>query len=325
MSYTREEKIFKNMNNRARIRIAIRNFFKTYGRVVFIIFIVWLIVFLINQYLKLMPKEIPMSNSYTPDSPIMDETDALSLGMKKQINNLIKEYIDYCNNKDYNNAYNMLTTSCKNYVFGDNEENFKSYVNDLFPEPRKYYTQNYSNVDGIYVYILTLTDDIESTGTTGGYYNHSERIAILNEGSELKLSVDNFIMSKDLNISKEDDYMKVEVTSKDIGYGRVAYNLKITNKTDGYILISDNTYAREVSLIVGNQERGAQNLDNVINYVAPGTTGEMSFTFTKYLDEENSESAIQLNDVRILKTLNTTDSYNDSLKVYSFNINLDEN
>ena len=132
-------------------------------------------------------------------------------------------------------------------------------------------------------------------------------------------------MSKDLNISKEDDYMKVEVTSKDIGYGRVAYNLKITNKTDGYILISDNTYAREVSLIVGNQERGAQNLDNVINYVAPGTTGEMSFTFTKYLDEENSESAIQLNDVRILKTLNTTDSYNDSLKVYSFNINLDEN
>ena len=51
----------------------------------------------------------------------------------------------------------------------------------------------------------------------------------------------------------------------------------------------------------------------------------MSFTFTKYLDEENSESAIQLNDVRILKTLNTTDSYNDSLKVYSFNINLDEN
>lgn len=311
------------MNNKARIKIAIRNFLKKQGRVIFIIFIIWLIIFVINQYLKSIPKKIQMSNTYTPDSPIMDETDSVSKSDAKQINEFIKTYIDYCNNKDYDNAYNLISTSCKKYVYDDNEENFKKYVDNIFSEKREYYTQNYSNVDGIYVYILTLTDDIESTGTTGGYYSYSERIAVLNEGNEIKLSNDNFIISKDLNISKEDDYIKVEVISKDIGYDTVGYNLKITNKTsDGYILISDATYSKEVSLIVGNQERGALNLNNAKFFVSPGETEEMSFTFTKYFDETTDESILQLNEVRILKSIMTNDSYNDAISVYSFNINL---
>lgn len=322
MNY-RKEKAKNIMNNRAKIRIAIRNFFKSQGRIIFVIFIIWLIVFLINQYLKSIPKEIQMSNTYTPDSPIMDETDSISKSDAKKINELIKTYITYCNNKDYDNAYNLISTSCKKYVYNDNEENFKSYVDSLFPEERKYYTQNYSNVDGIYAYILTLTDDIESTGTTGGYYSYSERIAVFNEGDDIKLSNNNFIISKDLNISKEDDYIKVEITSKDIGYDKVGYNLKITNKTaDGYVLISDATYAKEVSLIVGNQERGAENLDNAKFFVSPGETEEMSFIFTKYFDETTDESVLQLNDVRILKSMITTDSYSDAISVYSFNINL---
>ena len=70
MNY-RKEKAKNIMNNRAKIRIAIRNFFKSQGRIIFVIFIIWLIVFLINQYLKSIPKEIQMSNTYTPDSPIV--------------------------------------------------------------------------------------------------------------------------------------------------------------------------------------------------------------------------------------------------------------
>lgn len=311
------------MGNRAKLRIAIRNFIKNQGKVVFVIFIIWLIIFWINQYLKTIPKTSQLSNSYSPDSPIMDDTASVSKSDAEQINSFIKKYIDYCNAKDYDNAYNMISTSCKKYVYNDDEENFKTYVNEKFENKRIYYTQNYSNVDGIYVYILTLIDDIESTGTTGGFYKYSERIAIFNEGNDLKISNDNFIISKDINVSKEDDYMKVEVVSKDIGYDTVAYNLEITNKTsDGYILISDATNAKEVSLIVGNQERGALNLENAKYYISPGKTEEMYFTFTKYFDETTEESELHLNDVRILKTLNTEDSYKDALKVYSFNIGI---
>lgn len=311
------------MNNIARIRIAIRNFFKREWKIITTIFIIWLIIFLINQYLKTKPKQIELSTSYTPDLPVMDETDKISKNDVKTMNEYIKKYIDYCNNKDYDNAYNMLSTSCKSYVYENNEDNFKSYVDKIFSEKREYYTQNFSNVDGIYVYILTIIDDIESTGTTGGYYSYSERIALFKEGNELKLSNDNFIISKDINITKEDDYMKVELISKDIGYDTVAYNLKITNKTlDGYVLISDATYPKEVSLTVGDQDRGALNLENDKFYVSPGKTEEMYFTFTKYFDETTNESVLQLNDVRILKNLNTTDSYNEALKTYSFNIDL---
>ena len=313
------------MNNIARIRIAIRNFFKREGKIITTIFIIWLIIFLINQYLKTKPKQIELSTSYTPDLPVMDETDKISKNDVKTMNEYIKKYIDYCNNKDYDNAYNMLSTSCKSYVYENNEDNFKSYVDKIFSEKREYYTQNFSNVDGIYLYILTIIDDIESTGTTGGYYSYSERIALFKEGNELKLSNDNFIISKDINITKEDDYMKVELISKDIGYDTVAYNLKITNKTlDGYVLISDATYPKEVSLTVGDQDRGALNLDNNQFYVEPGNTEEMYFTFTKYFDETTNESVLQLNDVRILKNLNITDSYNEALKTYSFNIDLNK-
>lgn len=120
------------MNFKARFTLWVNNFFRKYGRIILIAFFVWLIIFLINQYLKENPPKQAMSNTYTPDAPVIDDTDSISKSTAQKINDTIKTYFDYCNNKDYENAFNMLTDDCKRYVYSNNIDNFQSYIDNIF-------------------------------------------------------------------------------------------------------------------------------------------------------------------------------------------------
>ena len=64
----------------------------------------------------------------------------------------------------------MLSDNCKNYLYNNNIEDFKKYVDAVYTEYNNYsYTQNYSNKDDVYIYdVTTLNSDILATGTTGG-------------------------------------------------------------------------------------------------------------------------------------------------------------
>lgn len=74
-------------------------------------------------------------------------------------NNLISKYMEYCNNKEYESAYNLLDEDFKNLYFED-IDNFKKYINVVFKTKRIYNTEYYSNTDNIYIYNVKMMDDI---------------------------------------------------------------------------------------------------------------------------------------------------------------------
>ena len=111
----------------------------------------------------------------------------------------------------------MLTEECKEYLYGGLDL-FKEYVDSIFTTTKIYNLQNYSNVDGIYIYDIVITDDIESTGTTGGYEPYKEKIAVRKENNIFKISNQGFIRTQEYNKVAEDDYLRVTVNSKDMSY-----------------------------------------------------------------------------------------------------------
>jgi len=107
------------MNVNSKITLSVVNFFKKYGKVILIVFAIWLAVFLFNRYLKNKPKELKATSSYNPNNPIMDEGRDVPKNEIENVSNTIDEYFNYCNANEYESAFNMLIDDCKKCTFNN--------------------------------------------------------------------------------------------------------------------------------------------------------------------------------------------------------------
>ncbi len=311
------------MNLNARITMAIRNFFKKYGRIIVIAFVIWLIIFVINQYLKNRPRESQLINTYSPDNPVIDDGGSVPTAYRKTVKDTIDNFFKYCNSKNYEQAYNLLTEDCKEYLYGDLEL-FKEYVDNIFTTAKIYNLQNYSNVDDIYIYDIVITDDIEVTGTTGGYEPYKEKIAVRKENNSFKISNQGFIRTQEYNKVAEDDYLRVTVNSKDMSYRKEGYNVTITNKSDKYIVLVDNSVNTEVTLNLGDQKRKVSNYSNATIIINPNSTEDVVLIFDKFYDDGKEPTELSLESVRVLENYEIDMENTSGLaeRMYSFNVKL---
>ena len=312
------------MNLNARITLAIRNFFRKHGRVILIIFVIWLIIFLANLYLKVRPVKIELQSSYEPDTPVMDEGDSVPKRLVGDINETIDSYFNFCNSKDYESAFNMLTTDCKERVYSNDINQFKNYVDTIFDNYKIYNLQNYSNIDDTYIYNIRILDDISATGTTGQYNTYEEKIVVHHDDKEFKISNQGYIGKKDINKEIENDDIKVKAIKKEISYSREEYTLELRNKTDSYMMISDDSATNQIILNLGNQERQALNITNFHIILEPGEIRTVTLLFDKYCDDEIDPVSINFNNVRLMPTVINTggNEGNNILRTFSYNIPL---
>ena len=313
------------MNLNSKISIGVSRFFRRYGRLIIIVLTIWIIVVLINNYLKSHRKENnELENDYTPDIAVMDDGDvSVPSKYRANVKQTIDTYFNYCNSKEFEKAYDMLSDDCKTFLYQNKLENFEEYANDFYTGDKKYYLQNYSNLKNKYIYDMYIIDDIEKTGGTNGYNEKVEKITVFRNKNEYKIANQGYIENgKYENIVAQTEDMTVKVISKDISYKKESYNLEITNKTDKYILISDGTYSDSVTLNLGDQKRNATNTQNATFLLSPNSTSLMSFIFDKFADDEKEPTEINFNDVRIYDHYNTSLTPDDSERLFSFNIKL---
>jgi len=305
----------------SRISLKIIHFFRKHGKKILIAIIIWLIIFILNQYLKNRPKETSLSNSYTPDIATITG-DALSASKQKKVKAVIQIYFDACNSKDYETAYNTLTDDCKDYVYDNDIENFKKRIDEIYTKDMIYNLQNYSNYNGKYIYDMYILEDIGATGTTGGYDPYKDKVTVMKTDDGYKLADYSYIEKQGLDVTVENEYMKVHITRVDKSYSKVAYTMTITNRTDRYLLIADNTVQKEVVLDVDDEDRTATNLSGSVILVEPGEEITQGFVFYKYYDSGRSINTLKFNSCRLLDEYDDTseDTTSDAYKVFSLNV-----
>ena len=310
-------------------RLKVRKFFREHKRVIIIIVIIWGLIIAINYFLKGKQEPVKPITTYDPHSPVMDETDKVPDEYKEPINNLIDNYVNYCNNKEYENAYNLLSNEFKS-KYCNTLDGFKSYVDELFDEKKIYNIQNYSNVDNVYVYRIRLLEDILATGTTDGYEYKEEKIAIEKENGVLKLSLNGYIGEKQLGIIAEDEYMRINIVKKDVTYEAENYTVEITNKTGNYINLLDNTESDEVVMKVNGDTRTVKGLENGNLVVLPNSKKTIQLPFDKYFDDGANADSLVFNAIRILPEFSgdkdkAKQEKDKAVKLYSLTINLQPN
>ena len=320
------------MNLNARFVLWIRRVFKKWGKLIVTVAAIWILIIMINNYLAGNKTTKELEKSYDADNPIMSDYGTVPKKYLETIKTTIDDYFKSCKAKDYEKAYNMLTDNCKKALYSNDIDEFKEYVDALFTsDSLTYYLQNYSNYNDTYIYQISISEDIEATGTTTGYDSYVEKISLIkDENSDtFKIGNNNYITTKDLNKIIEDPNMKIKVGSVDILYNKEIYNVTITNRTNNYIMLADLSAENEITLTRGNSYTKAINLANNNFYLAPGETSTFNIWFRKYFDQDDESTEISFNTVRLIEPgrineLNEKTSSQIASEVYSVNVDISE-
>lgn len=311
---------------RADFIIKLKNFWRKNKTKIIIALLIWLVIVIINYILKNINVEVTPKTTYEPHTAIMDDS-KVPEKLQNPIEELISKYINYCNNKEYENAYNMLSYDCKTQLY-PNIEDFKTYIDNVFDEKKAYYIQDYSNEKDTYIYSVCIFEDMLATGLTGSeveYYE--EKFVIKNNNGVLELSIREYIGKQDVQNVYEDEYMKISIENMVQTYENQVYTVKITNRCVHPIVLANGSEAKEILLGLKNESRNVKDLPRGGIVIYENQTKTYELKFTKFYDENETAEKLIFNAVRVLNSYSGREELrqkelDNAVKLYSIEIEL---
>lgn len=202
---------------------------------------------------------------------------------------VIKSFVKYGNQKDYESIFNMLTEDYKSISMND-VESVKEYIDRYFDAQKGYSYQNIMNIENAYIYEVKIYDDLMLSGSNS-YSNPKQNkiyFVIKDNNGELKVNLDGLISVETIDKSVESEYMQITVDSKSTYYDKVEFNLSVKNLTDNRIL---TMYDNDIKFILYNTSTNQtkeytnysikQKLN--ANCVMPEKTEKLTMTYKKSL------------------------------------------
>ena len=183
-------------------------------------------------------------NNVTIDN--LEDNDVSNL-YENTIENTMKKFVNYCNNRKISEAYAMLTDDCKNALYYTTEEAFEEhYINERFKEPQEYSMIKWSETDNRTLYLVKFYGDLLATGGESGtsqeYYTF-----IYNNGS-YKININNFVYGEYREIEYQKDGITIKVGHVDVFNSYERAQITITNNTENKICMTGNKYSQNVYL-----------------------------------------------------------------------------
>ena len=170
----------------------------------------------------------------------------------KNASNIIKKFIDFCNDENIEEAYNLLTNECKDLMYPTIEDFKKIYYDYTFGGEKKTYTvENWVNK----VYQVRITGDILSTGKIDNAATKQDYITIVEENNESKLNINSYVGRSNPNKVTEIDNIKFIVNQVDTYMDHKEYNLLIENNSSNDILLDTGDDTKSVYLLDGSDKK----------------------------------------------------------------------
>lgn len=208
----------------------------------------------------------------------------------KNTQDVLDKFFGYCNNKDLNKAYEMLTDKCKELVY-PNVNLFKSnYYDNVFGGETKMYS--FENWSGN-IYKVTLEDDILSTGKVSLESDKKNDYVTIVDN---KLNISTYIESKDINKQTNSGDISVLVKAKNVYMDYEEYHVFVRNNTGNTILLGDVGNSKSIVLQDSNKVKyGFYNteLAQRLLQVDSGMTTELNLKFfSSYVTGKEIDSLI---------------------------------
>ena len=167
---------------------------------------------------------------------------------------IIDQFLDYCNNQEIEEAYELLSKECKQTLYPTLDDFTEKYYNRIFSNKKTYLCQAWIANDNIYIYKIDFTEDMLSTGNVPkssiiDYYT------VVDEDGTNKLNINKFIGIKPINATTTNDNITVNVIRKMVYMDYEIYDIKVTNKTKSTIMLDDLQSPKNIYVEDKNEQK----------------------------------------------------------------------
>ena len=149
----------------------------------------------------------------------------------EKINNTISKFLQHCKKGEVEQAYNMLSTDCRENRYKTLEKFKNEYVKLKFSNYDVYEIKNWIGD----TYKISISKDLLATGDITDNTKQIEYITIVKEGTEEKLNINSYIGKKEINEELDTRDININVVNKYTYLDYEIYNFKIKNLTNNTI------------------------------------------------------------------------------------------
>ena len=193
--------------------------------------------------------------------------------------NAIKQFVNYCNNRQIENAYNMLTEECKTLIYPSLESFTENYYNRIFYINRMYSLENWYDDADLYTYYIKYTEDVLASGNLNSEDNKGDYITVVIDEEGYKLNISSYVGRRIIDQQESARGVNIKINWIDMYMDYAIANISAQNNTGGTICIDakDGSYTTYMydennvkynSLLHENAEEQLmvrKNLTNTIN------------------------------------------------------------
>ena len=221
---------------------------------------------------------------------------------------IIKEFVDYCNNMETSKAYELLSNDCKEEFNNDINIFIKNYCKRNFQTKKIYNLELMFKESNSYTYKTTYYEDnlLATGGSTSN--NFEDYITIIKQNGENKLNINNFIKKQEINKTQTTEEIEIYIKSKRIYREYEQYRIEIKNNTENTISISNGENDEDICLLDKNNVKYVSFLYEIPIYslsIKPKRTTELDITFNKIYDTYRIMEKMQFDNIRLNQSDNT--------------------
>lgn len=292
-------------------------------RIVFIVISIFIIIQLANYFVKLKNNNIMnnSNNNISATNTIINNntntfiTSNTSATTGEQINptnlekarKIIEKFISACNNGNVEEAYSYLSNDCKQELYTEDINQFKTlYYDVIFGGNQK----NASVENWILnTYKIDITEDIMATGNANGIKTQ-DYMTVVEENDDIKLNINNFVGTEQINKEQTIEDIKISIINKKTYIDYEEYELKVENETGNRILLDSLQNTKSIYLQDDNETEYYSYSNEILSELLKinnGFSTKLTIKFHKSYSLNNKTQEIVFSDV----TLNYNDNINE--------------
>lgn len=205
----------------------------------------------------------------------------------------IDQFVSYCNEKNLQGAYDLLTDECKEQMYNSVDVFEQAYYKDVFEGEQK--TCTIENWIGN-TYRVRLIDNLLATGKSNNGYAKQDYITVNKVNDGYKLNINNYIGYKELGKTTTQDGITIEIVSKNTFMDYEEYKVKVTNSTDKLIKLDGGSDVRSLYLEDSNGTTYSyynHELTDPMLTIESGHTNELTIKFySSYTSNKKIENIV---------------------------------
>ena len=245
-----------------------------------------------------------VEDSYNPIQTVIKGSD-VSKEQYETDKNVIDTFLEYCNNGQVEEAYNLLSNDCKKNEYPTLDIFRTSYYKNIFNKPKQYNLQSWISTSKYTVYKIRYTENILATGNYDKNEIYNDYITLVKKQDKEEISISSFIISEEMNKVTEKDGIEATVVRKNTYLEDEEYEIKIKNNTGKAILL-DNLESSENIKLVTEMDNTHQTYANLL------LKSKLRVDFGKLATNSNKSKYIQF-----LKVIKDYESYNKDKENYT--------